>query len=544
MTKFFHSLLFESAKRYSQHPALGFKDSLLNYSTLASKTIVAAHELDKLGVSRADRVAIYLPKTIETVTAIFAVSSAGGVFVPVNPLLKGAQVEYILKDCNVKVLVTQSIRVKSIQENLQNCPALHTIITTDDVEEYQIDNRIQVLPWSGSLGNSTDTVLTNHTFSQQTAIKALLPAGPKTDLDMAAIMYTSGSTGNPKGVVLCHRNMVVGAESVSEYLENTPQDKILAVLPFSFDYGLSQVTTAFNVGASVFLLDYLLPNDIVKAISKHKITGIAAVPPLWAQLTKIDWPESSADSVRYFTNSGGAMPEATLGQLQTIFSNAKPYLMYGLTEAFRSTYLPPEEVAQRPTSMGKAIPNAEVVVVRPDGSECDANEPGELVHSGPLVSLGYWNAPDKTAARFKPAPTKPNEISTPVLSVWSGDTVYKDLDGFLYFVGRIDDMIKTSGYRVSPTEVEETVYASGMVIESAAIGISHPELGQAIIIIATQKQPQEASEFEKLIIKQCQKELPNFMIPKKVIVRDTMPHNANGKIDRKQLVNDYSNLFA
>jgi acyl-CoA synthetase (AMP-forming)/AMP-acid ligase II len=290
-------------------------------------------------------------------------------------------------------------------------------------------------------------------------------------------------------------------------------------------------------------MDYLLPNDIVKAIAKYKITGLAAVPPLWAQLTKIEWPEQSADTIRYITNSGGAMPVSTLEKLQSIFVNAAPYLMYGLTEAFRSTFLPPEQVNLRPTSMGKAIPNAKILVVRPDGSECAPNEPGELVHCGPLVSLGYWNAPEKTAARFKPAPDKHQEITTPVLSVWSGDTAYKDDEGFLYFVGRMDDMIKTSGYRVSPTEVEETIYASGFVIETAAIGVDHADLGQAIVIVATQKEKQNTDDYERELIRLCQKQLPNFMVPKKVVVRESMPHNANGKIDRKALVSEYCNLF-
>jgi acyl-CoA ligase (AMP-forming) (exosortase A-associated) len=528
MPRFIHSLIFESAEKYPQQPALGFKDIIWNYAELADAIYAGAKGLRSLGITRSERVGIYLPKQIETVTAMFSTSAAGSVFVPINPLLKAAQVEYILRDCNVRILVTQSQRIKSIQDNLKNCPDLHTIVCVDSADSEQIDH-IRVVPWLTSLGKESEC-------------KDKLD-GPKTDGDIASILYTSGSTGNPKGVVLSHRNMVVGAESVAEYLENTSKDRILAVLPFSFDYGLSQLTTAFNAGATVYLMDYLLPNDIVKAIVKYQISGLAAVPPLWAQLTKIDWPQGAGNSLRYFTNSGGAMPVATLEKLQLIFANASPYLMYGLTEAFRSTYLPPSEVKNRPTSMGKSIPNAEVLVVRSDGSECAPNEPGELVHCGPLVSLGYWNAPEKTAARFKPAPAIPHEITTPVLSVWSGDTAYKDEEGFLFFVGRMDDMIKTSGYRVSPTEVEETIYASGLVIEAAAIGIEHPELGQAVVIVVTLKVNTAIADFEEQLIKLCQKQLPNFMVPRKVVVRAAMPHNANGKIDRKVLVSEYGNLF-
>ncbi len=244
-------------------------------------------------------------------------------------------------------------------------------------------------------------------------------------------------------------------------------------MPLSFDYGMSQLTTAFHAGASVVLMNYLLARDVVRAVEQYKITGLACVPPLWIQLAGLDWPEAASKSVRYFTNSGGRMPRAILDQLRTRLPNAKPYLMYGLTEAFRSTYLPPSEVDKRPDSIGKAIPNAEVMVVRPDGTLCDPGEPGELVHRGPLVSLGYWNDKGRTAERFKPAPGQPSGIPLTEMAVWSGDTVMRDEEGFLYFVGRRDEMIKTSGYRVSPNEVEEVIFASGQVRVAAAVGVEH-----------------------------------------------------------------------
>ncbi len=525
MTTFIHSFLFDSADLKPDNPAISDNKQTLNYRELAKKTSATGKAMVDLDLNVGDRVGIFLPKLPETVMSFFGVAAAGGVFVPINPLLKAQQATYILNDCNVRILITHTPRLKLLQENLAHCPDLHTIICVDQPPLSAIGH-VRVLHWQEVVKDQIDT------FRRE----------PATDSAMAAIMYTSGSTGNPKGVVLSHRNMVVGAESVSEYLENTEQDRILAVLPFSFDYGLSQLTTAFRVGASCHLLDYLLPNDIRKAIETHQITGLAAVPPLWSQLTKLEWQSSEGTSLRYFTNSGGAMPEATLRKLESIFSNACPYLMYGLTEAFRSTYLPPEQAKSRPTSMGKAIPNAEIKVVRPNGEECAPNEPGELVHCGPLVSMGYWNAPDKTAERFKYTPGLPTEITTPQLSVWSGDTVYRDQEGFLYFIGRMDDMIKTSGYRVSPTEVEEAVYDSGFVTEAAAIGLSHSDFGQAIAVITTIKD-ENAEEIATLILKHCQKQLPNFMIPKKVIIRDSMPHNANGKIDRKQLSQDYKDLF-
>src|SRR5690606_12067389 len=269
--------------------------------------------------------------------------------------------------------------------------------------------------------------------------------------------------------------------------------------------------TAFLVGATAVLHNYLLPQDVIRALVRERITGLAAVPPLWIQLAALDWPASIDEHLRYFTNSGGAMPTATLAELRRRAPRAKPFLMYGLTEAFRSTFLPPEEVDSRPTSMGKAIPNAEIMVVREDGSECAPGEPGELVHRGALVSLGYWNDPEKTAERFKPVPGQASGLVMPEFAVWSGDTVRMDEDGFLYYISRRDEMIKTSGYRVSPTEVEEVVYSTGLVAEAAALGIPHPTLDQAIVVVVTPKAG-EIVDPEQLQA-QCRERLPGFMVP-------------------------------
>ena len=292
------------------------------------------------------------------------------------------------------------------------------------------------------------------------------------DLDMAAILYTSGSTGMPKGVVLSHRNLIVGGESVSHYIGNTSDDVILAALPLSFDAGFSQLTTAFNVGAHVVLMNYLLPADVVRLCARHGVTGLTCVPPLWIQIAEQAWPEDVGQTTALLREHGRADAEArrSTGSARC-FRTARPFLMYGLTEAFRSTYLDPSEVDRRPDSIGKAIPNAEILVVRPDGSRCEPGEEGELVHRGALVALGYWNDPERTAERFRPAPGHDASVAaTPEIAVWSGDTVVADEEGFLYFVGRADEMIKTSGYRVSPTEVEEAAYATGLVRDAVALG--------------------------------------------------------------------------
>jgi acyl-CoA synthetase (AMP-forming)/AMP-acid ligase II len=265
------------------------------------------------------------------------------------------------------------------------------------------------------------------------------------------------------------------------------------------------------------------------------------VPPLWNQLAQLEWPAEAVDSLRYFANTGGAMPRATLDRLRAALPTSKPYLMYGLTEAFRSTYLPPEEIDRRPDSIGKAIPNAEILVIGADGQPVGPGGEGELVHRGALVGLGYWNDPEKTAERFKPVPGGPDGLVLPEIAVWSGDTVRMDDEGFLYFVGRRDEMIKTSGYRVSPTEVEETVYASGAVGEAVALGAAHPTLGQGIVVVATA--PNGAAFDGDAVVAHCRKELPPFMVPHHVVERDTLPRNPNGKIDRTALAAEFADTF-
>jgi len=523
MADLLHQLILRAAKRTPQANALLFKKEVLDYQALANGIEETASGLIELGLRANERVAIYLPKRFESVFSFFGAAMAGGVFVPVNPLLKPEQVGYILQDCNVRILVTSSDRLKQLGDTLEQCHDLQHIVLVDNKLPDTTPKLQSCITWEEFI-RSTGNLCHN-----------------RIDADMVSILYTSGSTGKPKGVVLSHKNMVTGAKSVAEYLENTSEDRLLAVLPFSFDYGFSQLSTAFSVGAQVVLMDYLLPRDVVKAVAKFEITGLAGVPPLWNQLGALDWPEEAVTNLRYMTNSGGAMPKTTLASLRKNLPKSNFYLMYGLTEAFRSTYLPPAEIDKRPDSMGKAIPNAEVMVVREDGSPCAPGEPGELVHRGSLVGMGYWNDPDKTAERYKPAPSQIPGLVLPEMAVWSGDNVKMDEDGYLYFVGRKDDMIKTSGYRVSPSEVEEVIYGSGLIEENVALGIPHPMLGQVILVVATTKNGTELDN--EAIINECKKHLPNFMVPHMIKHRDELPRNPNGKIDRKTLAAEYQDLF-
>jgi acyl-CoA ligase (AMP-forming) (exosortase A-associated) len=494
-----HQIVADMAASRGNAPALTFKHETISYGELWDQVGGFASGLQQLGLRRGERVAVYLDKRIETVVSIFGTSAAGGVFVPVNPVLKAKQVAYILEDCSVRVLVTTAERLELLREDLEDTSVEHVIVLDE---------------W--------DAFLSDRPVVEPDAI----------DIDMAAILYTSGSTGKPKGVVLSHRNVLTGGASVSQYLGNDENDVILAALPLSFDAGFSQLTTAFTVGAHVVLVNYLLARDVVRLCAKHSITGLTAVPPLWIQLTEQEWPEEATRSLRYFANTGGRMPKATLKKLRAIFPAAKPYLMYGLTEAFRSTYLDPAEVDRRPDSIGKAIPNAEILVVRPDGTPCEPGEEGELVHRGALVAMGYWNDPARTAERFKPAPGRESGITTTELAVWSGDLVKADEDGFLYFVGRNDEMIKTSGYRVSPMEIEEVVYGTGLVRDAVALGVDDPRLGQRIVLIVSAA----GNELETdALLAQLRQQLPLYMVPSDVIMRSELPRSPNNKFDRNLL---------
>lgn len=516
MNHLIHDSIFDSAARTPDAEALVDGAARCTYRELAGQVTAVAALLLARGLGPGERVAVYMEKRSENVAAMFGAAAAGCVFVPVNPLLKPEQVAYILADCSVRLLVTTPERLAQLAPVLAACPALQTVLITAGTQPPAAPGP-QVLPW--------------------TALDAAAPAPPhrRIDTDMAAILYTSGSTGAPKGVVLSHRNMVAGAASVADYLGLQAADRLLAVLPLSFDYGLSQLTTAFLRGAAVVLMNYLFPKDIVAAVREHRITGLAAVPPLWIALARLAWPVDC--TLRFITNSGGAMPVVTVKALQDALPRTKIFLMYGLTEAFRSTYLPPGEVARRPDSIGRAIPNAEVLVVRPDGTLCEADEPGELVHRGALVALGYWNDPARTAQRFRPAPGQDPALPLPELAVWSGDTVRRDGDGFLYFIGRVDEMIKVSGYRISPTEVESVLHASGLVSEVAVFGIDDATLGQAIVAVVVPVAVADPQTVDRAaLLAECKRRLPAYMVPAHIVLRpDALPRNPNGKIDRNLL---------
>ena len=526
MVTFVHQLYQTAVSEHPKKTALIDKDQFLSYEEFDFLATKFATNLTCINIQLNDRVGVFLDKRFEAVISIFGCSVAGTIFVPINFQLKVNQVLHIANDCDIKLLITNQARLTQLTESLDQFTSLTHIILIDGQTQQTQINQVKILSWQHFLSLSSSTKL----------------VGPSTGQDIAAIFYTSGSTGKAKGVVLTHSNIVLGAQSVVSYLDNNEEDVILAALPLSFDYGFNQITTSFLSNATCVLLNYLLANDVVKSIKRYQVTGLAGVPPLWNQLSQLEKLSTDGSSLRYITNSGGALAQSTLSRLRDMLPDTKPYLMYGLTEAFRSTYLPPEKIDERQGSIGKAIPNAKVIVVRPDGSECDVNEEGELVHIGPLVSLGYWNAPEKTAARFKPSPSALPTITLPQTAVWSGDFAQKDKDGYLYFVSRHDDMIKTSGYRVSPNEVEEVIHQFEGVYQVACFGLPHPMLGQAIMAAVSIDTSRE--DFDKEIKKHCLQQLANYMVPQAIIVLNELPLNANGKIDKQQLKAQYQHHFS
>ena len=523
MAELLHDLLFATAAARPDGTAVIDREAAISYETLTATVDCVAGGLLSLGVGRGERVATLLPKRFEKVAALFGALRAGAVAVPMNPLLRAPQIRHILGDCEVSVLVTTAARLAELAAEPFCTAGLKAIVVVDpftDDQRFTAD----LVPWP-----------------QLISAGARSPHGIN-DSATAALFYTSGSTGKPKGVILSHRNMVAGAHSVAGYLGNTPDDRLLAMLSFSFDYGFSQMSTAFLVGARVVLMEYLLPQEVLRIVEREVVTGLAGVPPMWIQLAALRWPDTVAKHVRYITNSGGRMPAVTLAKLRAALPATKVFLMYGLTEAFRSTYLAPEELDRRPDSIGKAIPDVQILVLREDGSPCGPDEPGELVHCGPLVAQGYWNHPKRTAVRFRPLPQSVQGHPEGEVVVWSGDIVRTDAEGFLYFISRRDEMIKTSGYRVSPTEVEEEVHASGLVADVVALGVPHERLGQGIVVVVSPASGHEADTGKLLDF--LRPRLPRYMVPLRVDWREALPRTPNGKLDRSLLHRELNDAFA
>jgi acyl-CoA ligase (AMP-forming) (exosortase A-associated) len=473
-------------------PALLTREGLLDYAGLEATVGVLAAALKGRGLAPGDRVASWLPKNRMTAVLPLACARAGLVHVAINPLLKRAQVAHILSDSGASLLISGKARLATLE--------------TADL--------------------SCSTVEEEEGAAMLMGSERLPPSDADPD-DLAALLYTSGSTGRPKGVMLSHANLWLGAVSVAHYLRLNAEDRVLGVLPLSFDYGQNQLLSAWAAGAAVVPLEYLSARDVIRAVEEQGITTLAGVPPLWVQLVEAAWPPRAALSLRRLTNSGGRLPVSIVRRMRELFPAAEIHLMYGLTEAFRSTSLDPALLDEHPDSIGTAVPFADVMASHPDGRLCAPGEEGELVHAGPLVAKGYWNDEERTAERFRPAPPASRYGGT---AVWSGDRVRQDEDGLFHFVGRADAMIKTSGNRVSPTEVEEAAVASGVAAEAVALGYPDHRLGEAIALVV-----RGSPEAEADLVRHLRRELPNFMQPSAILWRDALPRSPNGKLDREAL---------
>ena len=482
-----------------ERPALDGRSGSQNFAELEEMLGRLAAWLAGFGFDKGARVASWIAKGPVAVLMPLAAPRAGLVHVPVNPLLKHAQVAHILADSEAQLLIGTPARLGTLEPG--DAPEDCRLLREEDA----------AAAMSGGEG---------------------LPPSDAGPHELAAILYTSGSTGRPKGVMLSHANLWLGAASVAFYLGLGPEDRTLCVLPFSFDYGQNQLFSTWYAGGCVYPLDYLTARDVMKSVDKRDITTLAGVPPLWVQLTELDWKPEVAGKLKRLTNSGGALTRPLVAKLRGLFPQADLYPMYGLTEAFRSTYLPPALVDSHPDSMGSAIPHSEILVVRPDGSLTDHDETGELVHCGPLVAQGYWRDEARTAERFKPAPASSRYGG---MAVWSGDSVRRDAEGLLYFVGRDDAMIKSSGNRISPTEIEESAVAVPGVAEAVALGIKDERLGQAVLLLIRSAE----ADVEAAVEARLKTELPNFMQPRTIIRLAEFPRTPNGKIDRVTLAKEY-----
>jgi acyl-CoA ligase (AMP-forming) (exosortase A-associated) len=511
-----HHLLRASAERYPRHEALVHGDQRVSYEQLWQRVGSLGSGLRDAGAARGDRVGVLLEPSLALATSLLGVSAADGVMTPIHHGLFAEQVEHIVRDCGMRGLITDAGRFARLQPMLESCDSLKFVVVV------------------GETADALDAI-SLHDFNALCEASAEAPADAAIDRDLAAILYTSGSTGKPKGVMLTHANLVAGAAIVADYLHITHDDRTLAVLPFSFDAGLNQLMTALYTGATCVLIKFLFAKEIVAALAKERITGLAGVPSLWNLLAQDNSKlrETPLEHLRYITNTGGALPLNILAKLREALPKTDMVLMYGLTEAFRSTYLPPEELDRRPTSMGKAIPNTEIYVMNEAGGLCAPGEIGELVHRGPTVTLGYWGHPELTARVLRPNPFAPAEASTTDLVCYSGDLVKTDEDGFLYFVGRRDNQIKSAGFRISPNEVEAALCRFDGVREAAVIGLPDEVLGEHLKAFVVSQTGQVVNV--DALLEEVALHLPRHMVPRDVEALDELPKTSSGKIDYPQL---------
>ena len=509
-----HHFLEESAHKFPEKVALIHRTERWTYQDIDQKANQVANLLRAQGIRRGDRVAIFLDNSIESVVSLFGILKADAVFLMLSPMLKPSKLTYILNNCEAKALITHTDKNNITSGTFGSVSSLEFVLFVGNKEKIPKD------PPNPIHWNEIDFL------NPQPVTRNLQP---NIDLDLATIIYTSGSTGNPKGVMLTHLNMISAATSITTYLENIPEDIIIDILPLSFDYGLYQVLMAFKFGGTVVLeKSFTYPYEVIKQMVKERVTGFPGVPTMFAILLQMeDFKRYDLSSLRYITNTAASLPVEHIQRLRTIFPQARLYSMYGLTECKRVSYLPPEELDHRPGSVGRGMPNEEIWVVNEKGNRVGPGVVGELVVRGSNVMRGYWGDPETTERVLKPGPLPGEKV------LYTGDLFKMDEEGFIYFVGRKDDMIKTRGERVSPKEVENAIYGLEGVVEVAVIPVSDDILGQAIKAFVVQRNGYPM--MEKDVLRQCKRELEEFAIPKYIEFRASLPKTSSGKIDKLAL---------
>ncbi|MCP9232613.1 AMP-binding protein [Mesorhizobium sp. LMG 17147] len=508
-----HDYLTNSASRLGAKVALVCGNQRVTYGDLDVRSNAIAHHLTEAGIARGDRVVIFADNTVEAVVAFWAVLKANAVVCIVNPLTKSDKLDYLLNDCRPTALITDKHLHSIFRDPARNCPSLRRMIVSGPIER----NDLQELP---------------HAVRWDTAVAAgrsTPPARRCIDIDLAAIIYTSGSTGEPKGVMLTHRNMIAACASISSYLALAEDEVILNVLPLAFDYGLYQMIMAFGAGARLVLeRSFAFPAQILGLIKQERVTGFPGVPTIFAALGELkSLRDQDFSSIRYVTNTAAALPLKHILLLQELFSGARIYSMYGLTECKRCTYLPPDDLERKPLSVGIAIPNTEMWIVDEHDRRVGPGVVGQLVIRGATVMKGYWGKPEATARKLKPGPLPGEQV------LYTGDYCRMDAEGYLYFVGRGDEIIKSRGEKIAPKEVENALMNIAGVREAAVIGVPDELLGQAVKAFVVMEKGSMLGE--KQLQKECQRRLENFMVPKSIVIVPSLPMTDTGKLKKTAL---------
>ncbi|MFZ5915372.1 MAG: class I adenylate-forming enzyme family protein [Chloroflexota bacterium] len=500
--------LHNSARLYPDKTALVCEGQRLTYAQIEAQANRLAHALVDRGVARGDRVAILMPNSAEVVIAIFAILKAAGAFVVINHTTKRDKLTYILNNCRATALITAG-------RNADLAIELHAAVPS---------LKFSVLAGERAVADGATSLVFDELLA---AYPDTRPACPTIDQDIACLIYTSGSTGDPKGVVSGHNNVVFASGSIIQYLENTPDDIVIDVLPLSFDYGLYQLLMVFRFGGTLVLeKSFAFPAAILKKMEEERVTGFPGVPTVFAILLQMDLGPYDLSRLRYLTNTAAALPPSHILELRKKFPWATLYSMYGLTECKRTLYLPPDQLDRRPGSVGVAIPGTEVWIEDEEGRRLGPGQVGELVIRGSHVMRGYWESPAATAERYRPGPTPGERV------LYSGDLFKMDEAGYLYFVARKDDIIKSRGEKVAPKEVENVLYGIEGVVEAAVIGVPHPVLGQSIKAFVV---TDGVELTEKDVLRHCRAHLEDFMVPQTVEFRASLPKTSSGKIKKTGL---------